>query len=559
MPSSPARPGQPAARKRSPARPTAELVQRRAQRYAAYLTPEQARTLALWDSAARWFYNQATESQLARWHRDGVKVESLMSLAGAVRVAREAGVTFPHDDGEHQLTEVPAVILHGALRQLSGAWTRHLKAIAGRGPSPAAAARTSPPGFRSRHRGATVTWQIQDGAGPMPAAKLITTSGGRFATVGKIPGPLGPVKIRYHREPPPDALAGFLVLREDNGRYWLTVQYETTMARQPAGTGILGADRGVAVTLALSDGRTYDAPGLPPGQAARMLRLQQALSRRRRLNPCHGDRWVTVNGHSSIRRGPCPGPGGGCPACWKTSRRYQRCKVAYLTLRQHETAMRADGAHKASRVIADSCATAVFEDLDVSAMIASAKGTEEEPGRNVRQKSGLNREIAARGWYQLQVYTAYKAAELARVPAPYSSLTCPRCGHVSAKNRPSRDVFRCSECAFTGHADVAAAINLAARHKAATAGAQPGEARETCEPVGAQPVNAQPSPDREPRGGQSGPGERSRPRQEACPAANVTGPLVPAAWGIGTARKNPQRRRSRHRRARSPGNGHHDG
>lgn len=221
--------------------------------------------------------------------------------------------------------------------------------------------------------------------------------------------------------------------------------------------------------------------------------------------------------------------------------------------------MRADGAHKASRVIADSCATAVFEDLDVSAMIASAKGTEEEPGRNVRQKSGLNREIAARGWYQLQVYTAYKAAELARVPAPYSSLTCPRCGHVSAKNRPSRDVFRCSECAFTGHADVAAAINLAARHKAATAGAQPGEARETCEPVGAQPVNAQPSPDREPRGGQSGPGERSRPRQEACPAANVTGPLVPAAWGIGTARKNPQRRRSRHRRARSPGNGHHDG
>src|SRR5690348_16831292 len=96
--------------------------------------------------------------------------------------------------------------------------------------------------------------------------------------------------------------------------------------------------------------------------------------------------------------------------------------------------------------------------------------------RRVRQKAGLNREISAAGWYQIEAYTRYKARKLVKVPAHYSSQMCPRCGNVCAENRPSRDVFRCSECSFSGHADVVAAGNLAARHGAATAGAYPAEA-----------------------------------------------------------------------------------
>jgi predicted RNA-binding Zn-ribbon protein involved in translation (DUF1610 family) len=214
--------------------------------------------------------------------------------------------------------------------------------------------------------------------------------------------------------------------------------------------------------------------------------------------------------------------------------------------------MRSDAAHKASRVIADSCEVAVFEDLDVSAMTRSAKGTEDQPGRHVRQKAGLNREISAAGWYQIEAYTGYKARKLAKVPAHYSSQTCPQCGNVCAENRPSRDVFRCSECSFSGHADVVAAGNLAARHRAATAGACPAEARETRDRIGERPVN--PHPTGEHRGGGSQPGERPRADQEACQAVIVTGPLVPATWGIGTARKNGYRRRtSRRPRQWTPG------
>ena len=39
-----------------------------------------------------------------------------------------------------------------------------------------------------------------------------------------------------------------------------------------------------------------------------------------------------------------------------------------------------------------------FEDLRTKTMTRSAKGTVENPGSNVRAKSGLNRAILAQGW-----------------------------------------------------------------------------------------------------------------------------------------------------------------
>ena len=42
--------------------------------------------------------------------------------------------------------------------------------------------------------------------------------------------------------------------------------------------------------------------------------------------------------------------------------------------------------------------TVSVENLDVTSMTRSARGTAGAPGRNVRQKSGLNREIMRSGW-----------------------------------------------------------------------------------------------------------------------------------------------------------------
>ena len=51
-----------------------------------------------------------------------------------------------------------------------------------------------------------------------------------------------------------------------------------------------------------------------------------------------------------------------------------------------------------------------------------------------------------------------------KVKPHYSSQRCSACGHVDANSRESQPRFVCTACGFAGHADVNAAINIAAGH-----------------------------------------------------------------------------------------------
>jgi putative transposase len=108
-----------------------------------------------------------------------------------------------------------------------------------------------------------------------------------------------------------------------------------------------------------------------------------------------------------------------------------------------------------------------IEDLRVRNMSRSASGTAENPGRNVRAKSGLNKAILDRGWFefrrQLEYKLAWNGGWLIAVPPQNTSRTCPACGHVSAENRPTQARFCCVECDFEENADQVGAINILAR------------------------------------------------------------------------------------------------
>ena len=111
--------------------------------------------------------------------------------------------------------------------------------------------------------------------------------------------------------------------------------------------------------------------------------------------------------------------------------------------------------------------TVCFENLNVKGMTKSAKGTVENPGRNVRQKSGLNRSIQRVGFYSLQhtvewVVKKY-GGRVIYVPAAYTSQTCPVCGYRDKKNRESQAVFKCKNCSYTNNADVVGALNVRQR------------------------------------------------------------------------------------------------
>ena len=122
---------------------------------------------------------------------------------------------------------------------------------------------------------------------------------------------------------------------------------------------------------------------------------------------------------------------------------------------------------KVTTEIAKSHRVVVIEDLRVQAMTASARGTAEEPGRNVAQKAGLNRSILDKGWgmfvTRLEQKLAAVGGQLIRVPAAFSSQTCSGCGHVATESRVTRDRFRCVECGSEQDADLNAALVIRGR------------------------------------------------------------------------------------------------
>lgn len=70
-------------------------------------------------------------------------------------------------------------------------------------------------------------------------------------------------------------------------------------------------------------------------------------------------------------------------------------------------------------------------------------------------------------FYQLRSYIEYKA-KLAGVPVILvdprnTSRTCPKCGCVDKKNRPTQSSFSCISCGYSAPADTVAAVNIAAR------------------------------------------------------------------------------------------------
>ncbi|MBE1596860.1 MULTISPECIES: RNA-guided endonuclease InsQ/TnpB family protein [Streptomyces] len=195
------------------------------------------------------------------------------------------------------------------------------------------------------------------------------------------------------------------------------------------GTGeAIGIDRGVTVTAALSDGRTLSCPQLTTRERAQIRKHQRRAARAKQGSP------------------------------EKTA---EYAKAARLKAREADR--RKDWCEKTSTMLARTYDLVRFEKLNIKNMTRSAKGTVEQPGRNVAQKSGLNRATLARGWGLLRQRTEHKApGRVEDVPAPYTSLRCSACGWIDKNSRKSQAEFECSSCGFTCNADTNASINVAA-------------------------------------------------------------------------------------------------
>ena len=262
--------------------------------------------------------------------------------------------------------------------------------------------------------------------------------------VGQVRVPkAGWVRFRWSR-PVPAGVVSYRVTMDRAGRWHVAFAAIPEPIPAPGNGEAVGVDRGVSVSAALSTGELLHAPGMTVWERQRLRRLERKLAR--------------------ARRG---------------SERRARLKHAIARLRARETDRRKDWAEKASTDLARRFDLIRVENLKVSKMTRSAKGTRADPGRNVRAKAGLNRGILRSGWGLLARRLEEKApGRVEKVEPAFTSQRCSACGQVDPKARKSQAAFQCTACGYACHADVNAAINIAAGH-AVTARGGDGAARPT--------------------------------------------------------------------------------
>jgi putative transposase len=261
----------------------------------------------------------------------------------------------------------------------------------------------------------------------------------------KLPSKLGWIKFRQSR--PIVGMIKNCTVGWEAGHWHISFQTEREVSApvhsKPAAW--IGIDLGIARFATLSDG-TFTAP------LGSFKRHQQVLTKAQRQM----SRKV------------------------KFSSNWRKAKARVQRLQRRIANVRRDFLHKTSTHISQNHAMVVIEDLQVTNMSASAKGTLDTPGRNVRQKSGLNRSILDQGWFEFRRQLEYKAGwaggEVLAVPAHHTSQTCPACAHVSRDNRLSQAQFACTDCGYQNNADVVGALNILARgiKTCAKGGTSPG-------------------------------------------------------------------------------------
>ena len=244
--------------------------------------------------------------------------------------------------------------------------------------------------------------------------------------------------VRFRLTRPMDLVAAATSARVTfkGGRWHVSFTCPAPALVRTATGAVVGLDRGVANTLATSDGAFLQAPSLRPGEQARFLALARRLSRQQ-----------------------------------KGSARRARTKTQLAALHARLGDRRTDWVEQTTTTLVRDFDLIAIEALLTVNMVRKpkAKPDPNQPGvflaNGARAKAGLNRAIYASCWGKLATRLTAKATratspvQVVAVNPRNTSRECNDCRHVAAENRQSQAVFSCVACGHTAHADVNAAEN----------------------------------------------------------------------------------------------------
>ena len=259
---------------------------------------------------------------------------------------------------------------------------------------------------------------------------------------------LGFVRYRKSRDTA-EGLVRQVTIKRD-GIKWFVVITKLITNYQPLETlaGECGIDLGIAQTVTTSDGQVYQI------DSNRIKAIEKQIAQKQRA--------LSHNYEARRQLAKCSL----AQAFDKTkpSRKRRRLKVQIQKLYQKLRNIRKDFCQQTANAIARTVGMVYVEDLKIRNMTASAKGTIEEPGQRVKQKSGLNKAMLRFSPHQLVSSLEWALLKhggyVTKVNPAYTSQTCPSCGHCEKENRPTQVEFKCRQCGYANNADVVGAINV---------------------------------------------------------------------------------------------------
>lgn len=364
-------------------------------------TGEQHRDMRRFAGSCRFVFNEALSLQKKRYEQ-GEKKLGYVGLCKELTAWRN-GALLPSGRTAPWLADAPIHPLQQTLKDLERAYTNFF------------AKRADFPRFKKKGRSDSFRY-------PDPKQIKLDQANSRIF----LPK-LGWLRYRSSREVLGEVKNVTVSL--SGGKWFVSIQTEREAEQPIPNGGAAGIDMGIIRFATLSDGTFYVPLGSFKRHETALRKAQQAMSRK-----------------------------------VKFSSNWKKAKARVQRIHTRIGSARRDYLHKTSTAISQNHAMVCIEDLQVRNMSKSAAGTTEQPGKNVRAKSGLNKAILDQGWFEFRRQLDYKLAwnggHLIAVPPQSTSRTCPCCGHVSADNRKTQAQFQCVECGFEEHADVVGAINV---------------------------------------------------------------------------------------------------
>ncbi len=218
---------------------------------------------------------------------------------------------------------------------------------------------------------------------------------------------------------------------------------------------MIGIDRGVANTIATSDGDMFQAPTLTAGECKRFLALEQQAARQRAARKRAAKQQEDGKEHATGKH--------------VNSRRYEKTIKDLGKLRLRLDDRRADWIEQTTTLLARQYDYVAFEGLNIPGMTKRVppKPDPDQSGQYVPNgqaaKSGLNKAILGSCWGKFAQRLGHKTVTDPDINPRNTSRECNECHHVEAANRKSQAEFECQQCGHEAHADVNAAKNVLGR------------------------------------------------------------------------------------------------